>query len=64
MHDDCPLLITKYISVKIKENKLIEVWIAEKDLYLSSNDFANFIKGVLMGWVPFKLDLAWFEAIQ
>jgi hypothetical protein len=30
----------------MKENRLIEVWIAEK--YLSSNDFLDFIKGLLM----------------
>jgi hypothetical protein len=31
----------------MKEIGLIEVWIAEK--YLRSNDFLDFIKGLLMG---------------
>jgi hypothetical protein len=31
----------------MKERRLIEVWITEK--YLRSNDFLNFIKGLLMG---------------
>jgi hypothetical protein len=31
----------------MKESRLIEVWIEEK--YLSSNDFLDFIKDMLMG---------------
>jgi hypothetical protein len=31
----------------MKENRLIEVWIAEK--YLNSNEFLDFIKGLFMG---------------
>jgi hypothetical protein len=50
------------ISIKMKEIRLIEVWIADK--YLHSNDFLDFIKGLLMGWLPFKLDFAWCEASQ
>jgi hypothetical protein len=30
LHDDCPQLMIFYISIKMKENRLIEVWIAEK----------------------------------
>jgi hypothetical protein len=33
-------------------------------LHLTSNYFLHFIKGLLMGWMPFKLDLAWCEASQ
>jgi hypothetical protein len=42
----------------MKEMRVIDVWIAEKYLYPSSNEFLDFVKGLLMGSVPFKLDLA------
>jgi hypothetical protein len=42
----------------MKDNRLIEVWISEKYQNLISNDFLDFIKGLLMGLVPFKLELA------
>jgi hypothetical protein len=42
----------------MKEIRVNEVWMAKKYLYFSSNDFLNFIKGLVMGSMPFKLDLA------
>jgi hypothetical protein len=42
----------------MKGKELMEVWIAEKYLNLNSQNYLHFIKGLLMGLVPFKLDLA------
>jgi hypothetical protein len=47
LHDDCPPTDDLMHEFKKKEIRLVEVWIAEK--YLLSNDFLDFIKGLLMG---------------
>jgi hypothetical protein len=38
-----------HISIEMKATRLIEVWIEEKYVYLSSHDFLDFMKDLLMG---------------
>jgi hypothetical protein len=45
------------INTKMKGTWLFEVWIVENSLYLSSDNFLDFIKGLLTGWGPSNLTL-------